>query len=284
MVIQGVLLSADGAALVRGMGSDEDPEEAGRSPRRSCRCDQRAERGRGARRGSRAPSVASCESARGRAVRDEPSDGRERDDRAGREVRDRPTTRSAWGPGPQALRLGRGHSVAAASGSRCGPAHGQRAPGSPRSGRRASTAVEAVGLHCDAVARARDRNGPRHGIGRAPSCSSRPRMLDGPRTGASVADRRHDGRRLRRRTFELDADAVARSGERRARGDGADGRRRVAALGEPARRSVARSIPLVAFGPTTEGHAAALDWPVASRATSRDPRSASDAVRVALGR
>ena len=54
-------------------------------------------------------------------------------------------------------------------------------------------------------------------------------------------------------------------------------------MDEQARRA-ARSIPLVAFGPSTQRRAEALDWPIAAVATRRDPQAVTDAVRAALGR
>jgi uroporphyrinogen-III synthase len=54
-------------------------------------------------------------------------------------------------------------------------------------------------------------------------------------------------------------------------------------MDDPA-RGAARAIPLVAFGPSTQRHAAELDWPIASVAARRGPQAVVDAVGTALGR
>jgi uroporphyrinogen-III synthase len=49
-------------------------------------------------------------------------------------------------------------------------------------------------------------------------------------------------------------------------------------------RLAARAIPLVAFGPSTQRHAAVLGWPIASVAARRGAQAVVDAVGTALGR
>lgn len=57
----------------------------------------------------------------------------------------------------------------------------------------------------------------------------------------------------------------------------------LASMDEPARMA-ARSVPLIAFGPSTARRAAELDWPVAAVAARRDPEAVADALGGARNR
>jgi uroporphyrinogen-III synthase len=147
-------------------------------------------------------------------------------------------------------------------------------------------AVESVGLRCDAVA----------GGGTAADLAA---SIDhGPVLFVAAANARPDlVRELERRSIAVTT-VVAYDVEPRALDVDAVGLVTTSdalvamaptaidaldSLDEPARQR-ALLAPLVAFGPSTKQRAVALEWPVATCASQRNPQSVCDAVQVALGR